>query len=67
MGEEILEFKFKPGNNYDVIYSGLVAKKNSRGEKWNCTIFGDKEIPKNKTSKWKIKIKTDIKKNLMIF
>ena len=63
MGEEILEFKFKPGNYYDVTYNGLLAIKNTGGDCWNCTIIGDKEIPKNKISKWKIKIKTDTKQS----
>ena len=49
-------FKFKPGKNYSVSNNGLIAKKTSGGDCWNCTIIGDKEIPKNKISKWKIKI-----------
>ena len=63
MGEDILEFKFREGDNYKVTYNGLVATKNSGGNKWNCTIIGDKEIPKNKISKWKIKIKTESQHN----
>ena len=51
-----LIFKFKPGENYSVSNNGLVATKTSGGDKWNCTIIGDKEIPKNKISKWKIRI-----------
>lgn len=38
-----------------------MATKTNGGNSWNCTIFGDKEIPKNKVSKWKIRIKTDTK------
>ena len=36
--------------------NGLIATKTSGGDNWNCTIIGDKEIPKNKISKWKIRI-----------
>ena len=42
--------------NYIVSEGGLVATKNSGGGDWNCTIIGNKEIPKNKISKWKIKL-----------
>ena len=41
--------------------NNLIATKNG-GEAWNCIITGDKEIPKDKISKWKIKINKD-KKN----
>ena len=58
--DDIFKFKFRPGNNYNVSNNGLIATKNSGGNAWNCTIFGDKEIPKNKISKWKIKINTDV-------
>ena len=34
-----------------------LQKKTNGGYSWNCTIIGDKEIPKNKISKWKIKLK----------
>jgi len=57
------KFKFKPGNNYSVTNNGLIATKDKGGNAWNCVIIGDKEIPKNKISKWKIKIKTDISKS----
>ena len=49
-------FKFKPGKNYIVSNNGLVATKNNGGDNWNCTIIGNKEIPKNKISNWRIKI-----------
>ena len=52
----ILKFKFKPGQNYSISNNGLIATKNNGGDNWNCTIIGDKEIPKNKISEWKIKI-----------
>ena len=61
--EFIFEFKFRPGNNYNVNNNGLIATKNNGGNNWNCTIFGDREVPKNKISKWKIRIKTDTKQN----
>ena len=57
------KFKFKPGNNYNVTNNGLIASKNKGGNGWNCVILGDKEIPKDKISKWKIKINTDVKEN----
>ena len=50
------KFKFKNGKNYIVSEGGLVATKNSSRSEWNCTIIGDKEIPKNQISKWKIKL-----------
>ena len=57
-----LKFKFKPGTNYNITNNGLIATKNNGGDDYNCVIFGDKEIPKNKISKWKIKIKKSFKK-----
>ena len=50
------KFKFKNGKNYSVSKNGFVATKNEGGSSYNCTIIGDKEIPKNKISKWKIKL-----------
>ena len=55
------KFRFKEGNNYTVTKNGLIATKNSQNQ-WDCVIVGDKEIPKNRTSKWKIKI-NKFKKN----
>ena len=43
-----LEFKFKPGKNYTISNNGLIATKTGGGNNWNCSIIGDKEIPKNK-------------------
>lgn len=57
--EQIYKFKFKPGQNYIISNNSLIATKNNGGNEWNCTIFGDKEIPKNKISKWKIKLNSD--------
>ena len=55
--DDILHFKFKQGNNYSITNNGFIATKSSGGDNWNCVIMGDKEIPKGKISKWKIKIK----------
>ena len=50
------KFKFKEGINYTLNNKRLIATKTSGGDSWNCTIIGNKEIPKNKISKWKIRI-----------
>ena len=57
------KFKFKAGNNYSVTQNGFLTTKDKGGYSWNCVIIGDKEIPKNKISKWKIKINTDVNKS----
>ena len=54
--DKIYKFKFKNGLNYNVSDNGLIAVKTSGVNSFNCTIIGDKEIPKNKISKWKIKL-----------
>ena len=67
MNSDIFQFKFKKGSNYTVSENGLILTKVSGGAYiWNCTIFGDKEIPKNKISKWKIKIKEIKNSNVML-
>ena len=48
--------KYKEGLNYTVDKNGLIATKTNGGDNWNCTIFGNKNIPKNKISIWKIRI-----------
>ena len=53
---DIFKFRFREGQNYTISDNGRIATKTSGENKWNCTIIGDKEIPKNKLSKWKIKI-----------
>ena len=53
---DIFKFRFREGKNYTISDNGRIATKISGGNSWNCTIIGDKEIPKNKLSKWKIKI-----------
>ena len=61
--ELIFKFKFKQGQNYIISKDGLIATKSDGGNDWNCTIFGDKEIPKNKISKWKIKLNSETKQS----
>ena len=53
---DIFRFKFKDGKNYSVSENGLTASKTSEVNNLDCSIFGDKEIPKNRISKWKIKL-----------
>ena len=57
-----MQFKFKPGDNYTLSDNGLIATKTKGGIDWNCTIIGDREISKNKITKFKIKI-NDISQN----
>ena len=54
--DDNLHFKFKEGNNYSISNNGKIATKSSGGDDWNCVIVGDKEIPKDRISRWKIKI-----------
>ena len=54
-------FKFKQGKNYSISNNGYIATKSSGGDSWNCIIVGDKEIPRDRISKWKIKINEDKK------
>ena len=61
--ELVYKFKFKKGQNYIISNNGLVATKNAGGNSFNCTIFGNKEIPKNKISKWKIKLNSETKQS----
>ena len=42
--------------NYTLDKNGLIATKTGGGDGWNCTIIGNKEIPKNKISSWKIRL-----------
>ena len=50
------KFKFVSGMNCTVSNNGLIAIKTSGGNDWNCSIIGDREIPKNKICKWKIRL-----------
>ena len=63
---EKYSFKFDPklGNNYQVSENGLTITKKGK-DSWDCVILGDKEIPKNLVSNWKIKLKNicDYKSN----
>ena len=52
-------FKFKNGNNYNIAKNSMLATKSSGGNGWNCLIYGDKEISKNRVSKWKLKINSN--------
>jgi len=61
---EDFKFKFKEGSNYTLNNNGLIATKTNGGDGWNCTILGNRKIPKNKISKWKIRINNfQIKQN----
>jgi len=58
------KFKFRKGLNYSINNNGTLATKIGNSNIWNCSIFGDREIPKNKISKWKIKLNNfEIKSN----
>ena len=60
---EDLKFKFKAGTNYNTSNNGLIATKHNGGDDWNCVIIGEKEIPKNRKSKWKIRINKNKERN----
>ena len=54
--EKDLKFNFRKGTNYTLSNNGKIAEKTNGGNWWNCTIIRDIVIPKNKISKWKIKL-----------
>ena len=58
--EDYFKFRFEVGENYTNTKNNLVATKNG-AEGWNCIIYGDKEVPKDEISKWKIKINNEKK------
>lgn len=61
---EIFKFKFKEGTNYIITNFGSIATKNEGGNTWNCTVIGNREIRKNKISRWKIRLNNfEIKHN----
>ena len=62
---EKYNFIFKNGQNHEVSNNGKIATKTGN-DGFNCIIFGNKEIPKNKISCWKIKINSEIR-NTFIF
>ena len=53
-------FKWKAGPNYTLSENNKIAKKVKGGNKYNCNILGDIILPKNKISKWKIKLKNSL-------
>ena len=55
--EKKFSFSFRNGKNYTLYNNGKTAEKTRGGNDWNCTIVGDTRIPKNKISKWEIKLK----------
>ena len=52
------KFKFNGGQNYIINNNDLSVTKSKSG--WDGLVFGDKEIPKNKITKWKIKLNSDL-------
>ena len=57
---EKYNFCFRNGLNYTLSKDGKVAEKTSGGNRWNCSIIGNRELPKNQISKWKIRLNTFI-------
>ena len=59
--EEIqdFKFKFKQCERYNISNNGLSATKTI--DCWDYTLLGDKEIPKNKIIKWKIKLNSNVR------
>ena len=53
--EDKFIFKFRQGPNYSLNDNGLIATKEN-GNDFNCTIIGEKPIPKNIKSSWKIRL-----------
>ena len=58
--ETKFKFKFKKAQYYTITNNGLNVTKNRDG--WDGLVFGDKEIPKNKITKWKIKLNSNLNK-----
>lgn len=62
--KDVFEFCFREGVNYTLSSGGKIAEKTNGDNGWNCTIIGDKEIPKNVQCKWRIRLnKFKITKN----
>ena len=57
--KHIFSFKFKEGINYTITNDGKIATRNE-DKGFDCTIIGDKEIPKNEITKWKLRINSDL-------
>ena len=51
--------------NYEITKNGKIATKKGKND-FDCSIFGNKEIPKNKISSWKFKINPEIEKAIII-
>ena len=60
--DEKFKFKFRQANNFNISKNGFMATKYG-SDGWNCAIIGDKEIPKERISKWKIKINKNVSNN----
>ena len=66
--DDIQDFKFifNQGNHYLVTNNGKIATRNDGNNNFKCVIIGNKEIPKNKISKWKFKINSEITHSYII-
>ena len=53
-----LKFNWKSGPNYSLSNNNNIATKINGGNGYNCNILGNKILPKNKVSKWRIKLNT---------
>ena len=51
-----LKFNWKNGPNYSLSKNNNIATKISGGNCYNCNILGNIILPKNKISKWKIRL-----------
>ena len=51
-----LKFNWKNGPNYSLSKNNNIATKISGGNFYNCNILGNIILPKNKISKWKIRL-----------
>ena len=64
---ELFKFRFKEGKNYSISQNGKIAtRNNSSGFDFDCTIIGNLELLKNKITKWKLKINSEINKSFII-
>ena len=51
-----LKFNWKSGPNYSLSNNNNIATKINGGNSYNCNILGNIILPKNKVSKWRVKI-----------
>jgi len=56
---EQFKFVFKQGQNYELSNDNKIATKTGN-DGFDCTIIGNKEIPKNQISQWVFKINSDV-------